>query len=303
MALLAHPVAVHLLAGLIACSVWVALRRREPWRRPVAALIAWHGPPLLAAGAFYLFHLRQLAVAGGPAWSWPTILQGLASATLGLPAATPPGLAVAILATAWLAVVLVLARRRMDLALLVAVGSLISPVALHLIRPLQTMFERYLLWSAALLLLGACVALAPLWHRGRAARTVLILASLLFLASHLAHFTQLMRHGRGGYSALLHHIVRHSPDRPTAVGVEFFRDKIMALHLIAAHPELRSIRCLDLTQPAPPIVDWLIVSDDRKTQAPATIVGPLGASYRLHAARLHAPLSGIHWFAYRRQDP
>ncbi|MSR36826.1 MAG: hypothetical protein EXR95_09350 [Gemmatimonadetes bacterium] len=65
LAVLAHPLAVHLLAGLVVWHVAEELGRRDP-NGAAARLAAWQGPPIVFASGLWLVHLRRLEIGGGP---------------------------------------------------------------------------------------------------------------------------------------------------------------------------------------------------------------------------------------------
>jgi hypothetical protein len=301
LAMLAHALAVHVLAALVAWSAVHALRRGG-WRDAAATLAWWYAVPVGAYALFYLGFLRVMKIGGAPPGGALAPLARAFGAASGVPDGVPApvlltfAIAVTVLGIAWLV------ARRSDLWILYIVGIVVSPVAVILFHRADFYEERYFIVSVTLWLLLAARLLAWLASRGRTARAVVAVTLAAFLLGNTLRLVPLLRYGRGTYRDALRYMASQTPGETVRVTSDYdFRNRMVVEYYasrIGADRPVRYVNRRELTVPGP---DWYIAHfPPPPGGVPRVVADARGNLYRFEIAFSSNPFAGIPWRLYRR---
>lgn len=303
LALLAHALAVHFLAALVAWSIVRTLRRGDGWRRTLVTIGWWYAVPMLGTVALYLGFLHDITIGGGPREGLLAPLLRAIAVTTALPLHAPAVLLLAV-APGLLAGGLVwLALRGSDLWALYLVGAVISPAALAVLAPTDLYAERYLLVSSLLWLLLLARLLAWATTRGTVMRALAFAATVAFVAGNAERIGSLLRDGRGQYVAALRYIASHSSG-PTALVTSDhdFRNRLV-IEYYAPRIEGLSIRYLMRAECAETIPEWYVAHRGPEEEPPPDVLpSARGIRCRVVAQYPATSLSGWRWFLCHRED-
>jgi hypothetical protein len=299
LALLAHAVALHVLAGLLAWRAFHWLRRR-----PDAAAIAreigwWHALPVAAAIALYFGHLRHLDIGGGPDHALLPVVTSTAAFTLGAPQALALPLALLVAAAG----IAVLARRGGELWVAYAVGIFVAPALILLASEHPLLFERYFIASAVLLALLAGTVLAALWQHAGWRRSAAAVALVAFVAGNAFDYAALLRDGRGQYRTALGWVAAQT-DAPqvTWSSDHAFRNELVIRYHAARLPLPKTWAMVEGPPWQGPAPQWLFAhSQSANAPAEPTLHDPQGNTYAHVRTFPCGPMSGWRWFVLRRQ--
>lgn len=302
LALLAHALAVHVLAGVLAWSLLRWWRTGLRGAMLLAAAATWHALPLAGAAALYLGFLRGLAVGGGPEEGVLPVLGRTVAYASGLPLSLGTG-ALALAGAGLLALGLWWqVTRDDDRWAFYLTAVLLSPLVVLLVQPGQLHFERYFVLSAALALLLAARLLAALAARGLEGAAVAGLLALVFCSAQAPRLERLLRDGRGQYRAALTGLLAADPAPRVYVSSDHdFRNGLMLRHYGPRLPggeRLAYVPAGSWTGLGPP---WFLVHRFEGQPAPEpALADAAGNRYRLEAEYPSGPLSGWRWGVYRR---
>lgn len=301
LALLAHPIAIHALAGAAAWSLVHRLRVAPSPRRALVDVACWQGPPTTIAVLYYLAYLRALASGGGPELPPLFVAAHVSSLALGLPAewAEQFGLPAALLLSA--VGCALLARRGDDLWILYAVTIWLSPLLVIALSERPLHYHRYFLVSTVFGLLLLARLLAGLWETRRGARVLIVVLLTGVLGGNLYRVAELLVHGRGAYRDVLRYALEQSEPGPVTLSSDhdFRNGKLIAYHRrrIPSGWRLRYVPAEARTPEGP---DWLVLHRFELTSMPsARVRDQHGNEYALERVSLHAGVSGWHWLLYR----
>ncbi|MEX2114704.1 MAG: hypothetical protein WD845_16045 [Pirellulales bacterium] len=272
------------------------------------AVIAIQLVPLLALLLLYLVDLRQLTIGGGT--SSESLLHSYASAlawTLGTPLTGVPlafGCLVAIaLCGAGLQLVW---RESPDQAVFFLGVIVVFPLGLAIVRASSVLYPRYFILSMEFLLLLMSFWLGSLWTgQSRWHRTAAVAIVLAFCVANGVHLASLLRHGRGDTSGALRFMAERTPGPVISLSADNgFRIAYPAVYIARTAVPDKTIR---VSRMGPALADgpeWFIChkeSFEPPVPYSAELFGRTAHPYRLEATFPAAPLSGLHWFVYRRQ--
>jgi hypothetical protein len=300
LALLGHAVAVHLFAATFAWSL--ARFRRDGLMGPrlVRVMVWWHGVPAAFAAVLYLGFLRRMAIGGGPEESLPDVLGRVVAYTLGFPLSL--GTLTLLVLGAALVVGGLVALRRLgsDQWVFYATGIVFSPVLALLFQPGDLRFERYFYVSAALLLLLVARLLALLAARASVAA---LLAVVLFLGGQYRHLQRLIADGRGDYGVAVAHMMARAPGRPVRVASDHdFRNALVISYQAARQRVQDQLVYTPSAAFAASGADWYVVHRPADAPPPPSVFRDTGGrTYQLDRSLPSAPLSGFHWFLFKRE--
>jgi hypothetical protein len=261
--------------------------------------------PTLVAAWLFLVDVRYMQVGGGNPTSLPRACTNVVAWSLGAPFGQRAAPAVAAVGLAAFAAAGWLLRRRAadPLALFTAV---LTAVSLGLVAILGTefLYVRHFIVVIAFLLLAVSFALARLYEQGPCQRAVSLGLLGLFVLTNGLQTAELWRYGRGRYGDAIRFMAEHT-DRPEAVvgGDHDFRVQ-MVFDFHRQELGIAGLPYIPHESWPRQGVDWLICH--RESQEPAApLAGHIqdggGNRYGLVAIYPAAPLSGLHWFLYKRE--
>jgi hypothetical protein len=311
LALTAHLTAIFVLLGGAVWSVVFAWKRVEPLGRRLGFIAAWNLLPAVATLGIYVVFASQIAIAGGPRWSYAAVLGELAGLATGLPHRQGLWIGVPVLiaclarslaphlrrgtnaATAWPA-----------LAAFFGVGIVLAPALLLVIQPPTYLHARYFLLPLSLLILLLPVAV-PQRKAPRLLHGVFALLATLAVAGNAVELGDLIRHGRGQYLRCLEAIDADARSRetPLVVGISSqFRIGSVAAFYLRQMGGLDRVRLVPIDQGVHD-ADWLIV-DPTSTfyGAPAVSSDGIHRFERAHDCPA-ARGAGVPWRSFRRATP
>jgi hypothetical protein len=186
------------------------------------------------------------------------------------------------------------------------VGVILFPVGLALVGRSTVLYVRYFILSMVFLLLLMSFWLGTLWNSQlrwqRAAVAAILLA---FCALNSVHLATLLRYGRGDTSGALRFMAARTDGNVIDVSADnSFRILYPAQHLAGTAIPGKTIQ---LSRRVPWTADgpqWLICHKE-SYEPPVPYSQEMFSNaehpYRLVATFPTAPLSGLHWFIYRRE--
>lgn len=311
LALTAHLTAIFVLLAGAVWSVVFAWKRLEPLRRRLGFLAAWNLLPAVATLGLYVVFASQIAIAGGPRWSYAAVLDELAGLATGLPRRLGLWIGVPVLIACLARGLAPLLRRGTNaatawpaLAAFFGVGMVLAPALMLVIRPPTYLHARYFLLPLSLLLLLLPVAL-PQRNAPRLLRGVFALLATLAVAGNALELADLIRHGRGQYLRCLAAIDADARKRETPVVVGIgsqFRIGSVAAFYLRQMGGLDRVRLVPIDQGIHD-ADWLIV-DPSSPFYGAPVVSSDGfdrfePAHDCPAARG----AGVPWRSFRRATP
>jgi hypothetical protein len=303
LALSAHAVAVHVVAGVLvwSCARW--------WRHGLRgsallrALAAWHALPLLGTTALYLGFLRHLFVGGGrvPDTLADTLARTVAY-TGGLPLSFRPPVLLGLGGLTVVACLWWLWRCGSDQWSCYLVTIAVSPALLLTVHPGDLYFERYFLVSVSFALLLLARALGEWAARGRAQRVAAVLVTLTVVGAGAPRIARLLREQRGHYEAALQFMVDHGRPGPLTIGNDhLFRNGLVLTYYAERLGVLPRLTFVTQATPEQEGPDWLLFHRVDGEAPPEPLrQDPLGNVYQLQREHPSAPLSGFRWFLFRR---
>lgn len=302
--LCSHLAFVSFLCAAAVWCAWQLRRQRASAARVGRTVIGCFLTPVLTAAWLYQVDVRYLRIGGGtPAGLFASCQSALAW-SVAAPFGTrlvPVVAAAALLgfvAAGWL-----LWREQPDQDVVFTVILVAVSVGQVAILGAGRLYVRYFVVCIAFMLLVDGAALARLYERGPRARAVSLALLALFVLANGRQTTVLMRFGRGHYEDAVRFIVTQSDRGRAVIGGDhdfrvervlwFYRQELGATGLAYVAHE---------TWPQQG-VDWLLCH--RESHYPPEPPAPaiedwVGNRYDLAAVYPAAPLSGLHWFIFRR---
>lgn len=301
LALLSHAASVQVIGAAILWSAIRNLRANLPLLKSARLIVAWHGVPILATAAFFLFFLRRIGVGGAPDPSIRQSLGELVAYTFGFPTpyvgwiALPFLIAIAVF-TLWR-----MWRRSPADAAFYGALILSAPVLALVAARLAVLFPRYFIFGCAWSLLLIAYGVAASWTRHRFIRVGCIGLIALCVAGNCVHTCVLLRHGRGEYQAALKYIAAQTttPDISLCSDHDNRNYMLIAFYAPRAVPG-RPLRYITGNGSPNSRPQWLFVHRlDGDARPDTPLYDDRGNTYQLEKVFLHAPLSGWDWFVYR----
>jgi hypothetical protein len=308
LALAAHLTAIFVLLAGGVWSVVFAWKRLESWGRRLGFLAAWNLLPAVATLGIYVVFASQIAIAGGPQWSYAAVLDELAGLATGLPYRRGLWFGVPILVACLAGGLAPHLRRNSNtraawpaLAAFFGVGIVLAPTLVLAIQPPPYLHARYFLLPLSLLILllpaGLPQRTTPVPLRG-----VLALIAMLAVAGNARELADLIRHGRGEYLRCLEAIDADARSRetPVVVGINSqFRIGSVTNFYLKQMGSLDRVRLVPIDQGVHD-ADWLIVDPTSPYfGAPAVASGALPGFERAHDCPA-ARGAGVPWRSFRR---
>lgn len=303
LAVLAHPIAVQVLAGGIVWSLGDAVRRRGDRRAALWRALVWQGPAVLGCALYYAFFLSRVVEAGGPQNSLADVLAQVAAYTIGLPLGAGGWIGLAIGAVAVSAGAAAVARRDVVLAIAYVVVIVSGPILALNSSQFVLIFPRYFLMSTVFGLLLTAQAIGTLWTRRVSWRRAIALAMMLFVIGAGLQTSDLIRFGRGQYRAALSWIAAQDPSATITVSSDHdFRNDTVIEHYAALAAPGRRFEYFPMASVPVAGTGWFFVHRLTGETPPASELSDfVGHHYALVKLFRSAPLSGWDWYVYRNQ--
>ena len=288
-------------------------------KRALSVWLWWNLVPLGSAAAYYFLFLRHLQIGGGPLRPLGDVIGSAGAYTLGLPASVSPATALAVVAGVLAVVIATIAVRRTDSLVFYAVAALASPAAVLIVTGHVVLFERYFIIPAALLLLLLADVLTSAVRASRWAWIPVSALVALFLLGNAAHTRELLRDGRGRYTAAIRHMIERR-DRST---ITLNTDHFHRNHTILRHYDRMLPDGVTLlhngTGPVGRPIQWILPADAENTipqRHPSRWVlqhawvrldmqpriETRQGAYRLVRHFPTSGLSGWHWYLYQLDE-
>jgi hypothetical protein len=311
LAFAAHLTAIFV---LLAGGVWSVLfvwKRLDTAGRRLGFLTAWNLLPAVAALGIYVVFASRIAIAGGPQWSYATVLDELAGLATGLPYRRGLWIGVPILVACLAGGLAPHLRRDSNgraawpaLAAFFGVGIVLAPALVLVIQPPPYLHARYFLLPLSLLILLIPAALpeskAPAPLRG-----VVALLAMLAVAGNARELADLILHGRGEYLRCIDAIDADARSRktPVVVGIHSqFRIGSVTNFYLKQMGSLDRVRLVPIDQGIRD-ADWLIVDPTSPYYgAPSVSSDGLPRFERAHDCPA-ARGAGVPWRSFRRVTP
>jgi hypothetical protein len=304
--LLSHPAFAAVLA---AAATWTAYRLfRSGASIPTASrrILAIQGAPLIAFALLYLVDLRFVVAGGGTPNESLVDAFGVALAwALGTPSAAVMKLVFCILAVLVIDLGLrQLWHERSDSWAFFAGAIVIFPILLIAVRGSTLVYTRHFLAGSAFLLVLLAYLLGAWWERGWKPLCVGIV--LVYCAANARHIAELASRGRGQYQKAISYMAEHTSGPVITVGGDQdFRIGLELSYYLQRTLGSREGRYFEQGSWPPAGPEWIITqreSFEPTFPARESLGEGLGSQYHLSAVFPTAPLSGLHWFVYHKED-
>ncbi len=293
---------------IAAFGIWLlacAIADRISWKRSALQLVAWFLVPGLAAVAYYWYFLKPMMIAGGPKGSFSLIATEFFGYGFGLPASASSAWFTISASLILVASGLIWGRFSVPhiRILFVAVVGLF-PMAAMALSGAEYLHFRYFLLSLPFLyfLLAGLAERFSEWNFPWKILGICVLAAYVIM--QVPRIGSLIFTGRGQYVPALEHIFQSQEGGATVISnhdmlvgmvFEFYRRKSPQYSEIAYVPNW-----IERDRPS----DWVIAfSQEWPVPTPEQMLELPEGSYRLENVFPSAPVSGAHWFLYRRINP
>ena len=261
--------------------------------------------PAILIGLFYVTALLGQQIGGGPPYRFMTVVAQTLSAIAGGPQAGAGLWLTAVIVGVAFAVSIWSTRRVGDDRWMVyAAGGFVIPAMITVLRQPPTLFPRYFIVPAALLLLGTASWLSRRLVQGGAA---MVSAAALIAA----HVTGGIFHAigdatsRGHYKQALQDIAASSTSDIVTVassphyGGHDFRTAMLIRYYTRSLPASRQLQYITEDEYPADGTDWMIVETFGESPQ-SSIVDRNGHTFELANVYLPGNLSGMTWYLYRR---
>jgi hypothetical protein len=303
--LLSHSTYVFAYSGIFAWSAIRSWKSRKRAGHVALDLLGTHGIPLVLVAADIIW-LNALTIGGGPEYSIPDVILETVRFSFGL----PDNRALAIIACVAAGLlgfreIHALWRESRDEWIFHLAAILVSPALVLVAARPAVLFPRYFLVCVPFLLLLLARWMSR-WTRREIPGKVLYASLLaLYCSLNLLQFVDLAKFGRGQYSAALEYMVRQTPGNTVTVGSDHdFRNGMLVDFYSRRLADGRNVVYVPgamIRQDAAP--EWFIahrVPMDRQPPPVSRFALPGGSGYAYQSAFPSSPLSGFHWYVYRK---
>lgn len=301
---LSHATFLFVFAALAVWAVAQFLARRNRALSEVLRVALWFFPPAVALGSFYWFFVREMIVAGGPQYSVPKVLGHFFGFALGLPTEFPVGGISIVVGVALLVLGILALRKQEDQVWIFFLAVCLVPVFALLLTGTEFLYFRYFLVVLPFFYL-LCGAVWECWIAKNVRGNVigLVLLGAVFVGQAF-HTVPLFVHGRGNYQEAIRWILLQSPTggETTLISDQDLRTGMVVQFYRALVPRGERIRYLPQWESGPVTGEWLILDSQHPEQAaPGPVVELLGVTYLLQKSFRSGPVSGAHWYVYKKQ--
>lgn len=302
---LSHLTFVEWYAGLFAGFVLMAYRRRGSAISRIASLVRSQAIPLVVFPVVYFFHFHGNKVGGEDVSEWPKVAAETLVLIGGFTSENTPQLLlmipIVILICAGIARLFVL-RDPAFVVLLLA--SSIVPILLLLWQQFPFVYPRHFLVNVLACLLLCSTAFSWLAEAPRGGRIAAALGLMIFVFGNAFPTINLIRVGRGEYSASLRRIASVSSGHTISLGGDHdFRNRMMVEYFGPKVDPTRHWQWIPNKKWTLQDPEWALLHSFKPVgEAPQRIEASPGKTYfdHDHTSRYFG-LSGWNWIVYRRQ--
>jgi hypothetical protein len=300
---LSHLTFLSFFLSLLLWSACVMVRKPGGLKRLTAFLALSFGLPSAVLIVLYLGDIRYMQIGGGTPQGLWHCYESAEAWVLGMPPMTAAGFAVMIIFFGL--AIQMLWRQERELILLFASGIAGMPLLLAWLDRSDFFYVRYFIIQIALSLIVLAYYLAFLWRRpGYAGKVVTSLILTLYLAANGRHLIALYQFGRGDDRDALRYMAERSGGSAITVGGDIdLRIGTVLLFYSSLGIEQRPIRYFTHSAWPAQGPEWFVAEkesfDDPVSPANLEVAGH---QYKLVRLFPSAPLSGLHWFVYHRED-
>lgn len=260
-------------------------------------------PPAITLSVLYVFFINSMTIGGGDRFSYGNIIGHACTVLLGLPDGAGWSCAAILLFLIIVCAGTILLYRDNDhLWAFYPAVLLFAPAMMLIISRPEVLYFRYFVicFPFFYMLLGAILGKVCRSHK-RSSSYVVGALVVAFLIGQSYRLTQLLRHGRGNYSAALQYIVDNTPSPIIRIGSDHdFRNGMLLSFYSRFLPEGKKMEYVEgrfLWGEQKP--DWFIThSQDMKYIPPQAL--QYGGVYQLVKYYPFAGDSGWSWYIYSR---
>lgn len=182
-------------------------------------------------------------------------------------------------------------------------GMAAAPFLVWIFSPETPPYPRHFLPIVLFSFLPISISLARTFRKKwRTTQWILAASLCLWVLGNFLSFSDLVRYGRGGYSAALQRMLSEHPGAPVSVSSDHdFRNSAMLDFYVKRTRGGRSLRYIPRERAVmDDIPDWVILHDFDRNPAPNTQIGDSNSNiFRLENVYRSSYLSGWNWSLYK----
>jgi len=300
---LSHLTFLGLFLSLFLWSACVMAGKPGGLKRLIPSLALPFGLPSAVLTVLYLGDVKSMQIGGGTRQGLWHCYESAEAWALGMPPMTAAGFAVMMIFFGL--AIQMLWRQDRELILLFASGIAGVPLSLAWWNRSEFLYVRYFIIPIALSLVLLASYLASLWRQpGYAGKVVTSLILALYLAANGTHLIALYQFGRGDDREALRYMTDMSGGPEVTIGGDIdLRIGMVLVFYSSLGVERRPIRYFTQYDWPAQGPEWF-VTEKESTEDPVSPanVEVAGHQYKLVRVFPSAPLSGLHWFVYHREE-
>jgi len=300
---LSHLTFLSLFLSLFLWSACVMARKPGGLKHLVQSLALPFGLPSAVLTVLYLGDVRYMQIGGGTRQGLWHCYESAGAWALGMPPMTAAGFTVMIIFFGL--AIHMLWRQDRELIFLFAGGIVGVPLLLAWFNQSGFLYVRYFIIQIALSLILLAFYLASLWRRpGYAGKVLTSLILALYLTANGTHLIALYQFGRGDDREALRYMAERSSGHEVTIGGDIdLRIGMVLLFYSSLGVERRPIHYFTQYEWPAQGPEWFVAQKE-SSDAPVSPAFVKVAGHQFKLVRLFpsAPLSGLHWFVYHRDD-
>lgn len=297
-AFLSHSSYIFVYSGIFIWSVIEEIKKRAVGGAIRRAALLHLVPAVFLAG-YYLLFLKSMVYGGGEMEEPLKVVLAAASMVFGLPSEGASGY-ISLAAVLFFSAAGLLAIRKASHGQPVFFLSaifIIPALVVAVMKP-EFLYFRYFLICFPFFYLLAAYALAGLYGMAGWGRPVFFAVMIGFSFFNLKATLDLLRDGRGGYSAAIEYMVKESSGPEVIVGSDHdFRNELV-LGFYSGFFREKRITYLDRQERAYSTPDWMLTHSVDRAYKPSEYIFDSGSRFRLKRSYGFAGVSGWGWFVY-----
>jgi hypothetical protein len=271
-------------------------------RQKYLRIIAHHAPPLIFYVWWYTFFLKNMVIGGGPVYQIRDVVAQGSAMMLGFPqAAGIEDAAMFFVLALIIAGVFFLYRERDSQWLFFLIILTFSPAVIYIIsHPVIIYFRYFLVCAPFFYLLTSHLICKCLRFRPYYWRLFVVVAVAMVIAGQTQRDYQLLKFGRGQYSAAIEYIAKNSTGTVLVGSNHDFRIKMLFDFYVARAAEGNRLCYIERYKWIHVLPEW-IIGENISYQHPDEItVNRIWTYYFIREYR-SAEVSGWNWFLFRRE--
>jgi hypothetical protein len=191
-----------------------------------------------------------------------------------------------------------------ELKIFYLLAVVVFPLGLTWAHGSDAIYLRHFIVGTALLVWLAGETMASLWNAGGGRRTLSVALLAVYLAVNGGHIEELLRHGHGGYSAVVKFVESNTDGSDVSVSSDHdFRVAVTLGYFLSVMPVQKRWEYQPATDPSAAGAMWRIEHRESLRpvgNAPAEVRDAAGHRFELVQVYPTAPLVGLHWYLYRQ---